>query len=132
MSSKVFVTQINANSVTTNSFAQILTTYTDLQATDILLLSAIMDRYFDDSYGFSETTAIAFAKALPDSITMVEDLAAVLSKALTESQSLADSLALSASKVSSDSISIGDSFVYTIPGHSILNRSVLNAFTFNQ
>ena len=88
MSSKAIITHVNASSVTTSAFAQALTTHTNLQATDILLLSAILDKYFID--GLSDAAAIAFAKALPDSFTMDEAATISVAKTLADSQPIAD------------------------------------------
>tara|TARA_R110000822_G_scaffold237552_1_gene367962 strand:+ start:846 stop:1472 length:627 start_codon:yes stop_codon:yes gene_type:complete len=90
MSSKAIITHVNASSVTTSAFAQALTTHTNLQATDILLLSAILDKYFIDSYGLSDAAAIAFAKALPDLFTMDEAATISVAKTLADSQPIAD------------------------------------------
>ena len=131
MSSSVLITSANAGAVnittsvsvqslatyidlqapnTTGTFAQVLATYTDLQATDIKLLSAILDKYFIDSYGLSDAAAIAFAKALPDSFTMDEAATISVAKTLADSQSIAETFTRIVSWVRAftDSTSLSD------------------------
>ena len=83
MSSKAIITHVNASSVTTSAFAQALTTHTNLQATDILLLSAILDKYFIDSYGLSDSAAIAFARAIAGASDNDVEFANALIKLIT-------------------------------------------------
>tara|TARA_R110000868_G_scaffold368864_1_gene632052 strand:- start:892 stop:1578 length:687 start_codon:yes stop_codon:yes gene_type:complete len=131
MSSSVLITSANAGAVnittsvsvqslatyidlqapnTTGTFAQVLATYTDLQATDIKLLSAILDKYFIDSYGLSDAAAIAFAKALPDLFTMDEAATISFAKTLADSQSIAETFTRIVSWVRAftDSTSLSD------------------------
>jgi hypothetical protein len=110
MSSKAIITHVNASSVTTSAFAQALATHTNLQATDIKLLSAILDKYFIDSYGLSDAAAIAFAKALPDSFTMDEAATISFAKTLADSQSIAETFTRIVSWVRAftDSTSLSD------------------------
>ena len=154
MASKVGITQVSgkatlsyveaeaivsfarARGITSSRLINILTTKTNLTATDIFLIARVLDQSFTDTPTVTESDVKTIAKVLSDSITISE--AALLNQALA---SIADSALVSESfskvvtfsRAFTDSPSISESFVADIAGtdNSKLNNSALNTFGLN-
>ena len=110
MASKVGITQVSgkatlnyveaeaivsfarARGITSSRLINILTTKTNLTATDIFLIARVLDQSFTDTPTVTESDAKSIAKVFSDSITISEE--ALLNQALA---SIADSTSVSES-----------------------------------